>query len=168
MHCFATFYAPICPPNTGMFLPPTDPPTHPPTVPIRPPTVAHSNRLFFLYLPHPPHPFHSSSKPAFSSSTYLLTGLLAFQSLSTSTPGFRVALTGVVLELDSSFAVVKKLKLVGTPSKIYKNTAFISGMFNSDLEVAKFEGKVLLLPPTHPPTFHPPTHPPTHLPRYAV
>jgi ribosome biogenesis protein BMS1 len=36
--------------------------------------------------------------------------------------------------------VVKKLKLVGTPTKIYRNTAFISGMFNSDLEVNRFEG----------------------------
>jgi ribosome biogenesis protein BMS1 len=36
--------------------------------------------------------------------------------------------------------VVKKLKLVGTPTKIYKNTAFITGMFNSDLEVSRFEG----------------------------
>jgi ribosome biogenesis protein BMS1 len=29
---------------------------------------------------------------------------------------------------------------LGTPTKIYKNTAFISGMFNSDLEVSRFEG----------------------------
>ena len=39
--------------------------------------------------------------------------------------------------------VMKKLKLVGTPSKVYKNTAFITGMFNSALEVAKFEGASL-------------------------
>ena len=36
--------------------------------------------------------------------------------------------------------IVKKLKLNGTPYKIYKNTAFIQGMFNSSLECAKFEG----------------------------
>lgn len=49
--------------------------------------------------------------------------------------GFRVAMTGTTLELDAKFEVVKKLKLVGHPDKIFKKTAFISGMFNSDLEV---------------------------------
>lgn len=68
------------------------------------------------------------------------TGILAIQKLSGNTPGFRIAATGVTLELDESFEVVKKLKLVGSPSKIYKNTAFIAGMFNSDLEVSRFEG----------------------------
>jgi ribosome biogenesis protein BMS1 len=83
MHCFATFYGPQVPPNTG---------------------------------------------------------ILAIQRLSGNVPGFRIAATGVALELDASFDVVKKLKLVGTPTKIYKNTSFISGMFNSDLEVSRFEG----------------------------
>jgi len=68
------------------------------------------------------------------------TGVLAIQNLTGKTRGFRISATGVVLELDSSFPIVKKLKLVGTPTKIYKNTAFISGMFNSDLEVSRFEG----------------------------
>ena len=35
---------------------------------------------------------------------------------------------------------MKKLKLTGTPYKIYKKTAFIHDMFTSTLEVAKFEG----------------------------
>jgi len=68
------------------------------------------------------------------------TGILAIQNLSGNIRGFRVAATGVTLELDASFSIVKKLKLVGTPYKIYKNTAFVTGMFNSDLEVSRFEG----------------------------
>ena len=83
MHCFATFYGPQAPPNTG---------------------------------------------------------ILAIQRMTGNIAGFRIAATGVVLELNANFPVVKKLKLVGTPSKIYRNTAFISGMFNSDLEVSRFEG----------------------------
>ncbi len=68
------------------------------------------------------------------------TGVLAIQRLTGNIPGFRISASGVVLELDASSKVVKKLKLVGTPTKIFKNTAFISGMFNSDLEVSRFEG----------------------------
>ncbi|KAG6950623.1 hypothetical protein JG688_00014080 [Phytophthora aleatoria] len=83
MHCHATIFGPMCPPNTGV---------------------------------------------------------LAFQTLSNNAEGFRVSGTGVVLELDHKFNVVKKLKLIGTPSKIHKNTAFVKGMFNTELEVAKFEG----------------------------
>ncbi|VEU36696.1 unnamed protein product [Pseudo-nitzschia multistriata] len=86
MHCFATFYGPQCPPNTG---------------------------------------------------------ILAIQRMSENISGFRIAATGVVLELDANFPVVKKLKLVGTPTKIYKNTAFVTGMFNSDLEVSRFEGAAI-------------------------
>jgi len=35
---------------------------------------------------------------------------------------------------------MKKLKLIGEPYKIVKNTAFVKGMFNSALEVSKFSG----------------------------
>jgi ribosome biogenesis protein BMS1 len=38
---------------------------------------------------------------------------------------------------------MKKLKLVGEPFKVVKNTAFIKGMFNSSLEVAKFQGGLI-------------------------
>ncbi|XP_048248671.1 ribosome biogenesis protein BMS1 homolog isoform X1 [Haliotis rufescens] len=67
-------------------------------------------------------------------------GILAVESVSDVTAKFRIAATGVILELDKSMQIVKKLKLTGTPNKVFKKTAFIEGMFNSALEVAKFEG----------------------------
>lgn len=71
------------------------------------------------------------------------TGLIACESLSNSDPNFRISATGVVLELNQNFKIVKKLKLTGQPREVHKNTAFITGMFNSALEVAKFEGAKL-------------------------
>lgn len=53
--------------------------------------------------------------------------------------GWRVSATGVVLGSEAAPRVVKKLKLVGTPFRIHKHTAFVGGMFGSQLEVAKFE-----------------------------
>ena len=68
------------------------------------------------------------------------TGFCAFNSLTPESKGFRVSATGVVLDIDHSVKIVKKLKLTGVPYKIFKNTAFIKNMFTSTLEVAKFEG----------------------------
>ncbi|KZP01321.1 DUF663-domain-containing protein [Calocera viscosa TUFC12733] len=68
------------------------------------------------------------------------TGFCAFNSLDSNTAVFRVSATGVVLDLDQSSKIVKKLKLTGVPYKVFKNTAFIKDMFTSALEVAKFEG----------------------------
>ncbi|XP_043285271.1 ribosome biogenesis protein BMS1 homolog [Venturia canescens] len=68
------------------------------------------------------------------------TGVLAIQDVATRQPGFRIAATGSVVETDKTTRIVKKLKLTGVPLKIYKKTAFIKDMFNSSLEVAKFEG----------------------------
>ena len=74
------------------------------------------------------------------------TGVLAFQTVNIKekgNSGFRVAGTATVLELDQSFKIVKKLKLVGHPHKIHKNTCFVKGMFNDSLEVARFDGASL-------------------------
>ena len=59
---------------------------------------------------------------------------------SDTTGSFRIAATGIVEEIDASVEIVKKLKLVGYPYKIFKNTAFIKDMFTSAMEVARFEG----------------------------
>jgi len=67
-------------------------------------------------------------------------GVVAFQSVSNRVPGFRVAGTGVVLEMDKAYSIVKKLKLTGVPIRILQKNAFIAGMFTSELEVAKFIG----------------------------
>lgn len=86
MHCYATFYGPITPPNSG---------------------------------------------------------LMAFKTLAGDTSAWRVACSGTVLEVDEAFKVVKKLKLTGVPHKIFKKTAFVRGMFTSELEIAKFEGAAI-------------------------
>ncbi|KAJ1994935.1 Glycoside hydrolase 2 (Mannanase, beta-galactosidase) [Coemansia umbellata] len=56
---------------------------------------------------------------------------------------FGIAATGTVLENSQAIEVVKKLKLTGYPEKIHKNTAYIKKMFNSPLEVARFEGAAI-------------------------
>ncbi|EFP86583.2 uncharacterized protein PGTG_12965 [Puccinia graminis f. sp. tritici CRL 75-36-700-3] len=68
------------------------------------------------------------------------TGLCAFSRMGSGSTNFRISATGVVLDVDGSSRIVKKLKLTGVPYKIFKNTAFVKGMFTSALEVTKFEG----------------------------
>ncbi|PWZ37843.1 Ribosome biogenesis protein BMS1 [Zea mays] len=41
------------------------------------------------------------------------------------------------------YTSLQKIKLTGTPCKIFKKTALIKGMFTSDLEVARFEGAAI-------------------------
>uniref|UniRef100_A0A915LWA4 Bms1-type G domain-containing protein n=1 Tax=Meloidogyne javanica TaxID=6303 RepID=A0A915LWA4_MELJA len=71
------------------------------------------------------------------------TGFLGLQSVDEEVKSFRIAATGVVLGVDKSTQIVKKLKLIGQPLEIYKKTAFIKGMFNSALEVARFQGAAI-------------------------
>ncbi|KAI6218038.1 Bms1-type G domain-containing protein [Aphelenchoides fujianensis] len=71
------------------------------------------------------------------------TGMLAVQSVDEKMRGFRIAATGVVLNMDKTVKVVKKLKLVGEPMKVFNKTAFVKGMFNSALEVARFQGAAI-------------------------
>lgn len=68
------------------------------------------------------------------------TGFCAFNTLNATTASFKVTATGSVTDVDGAPSIVKKLKLSGVPAKIFKNTAFVKDMFNSSLEVAKFEG----------------------------
>ena len=97
----------------------------------------HSIRMRMLkYTPEHMHCYATFYGPV----TLPNTGFCAFNTLASDVAGFRVSATGVVLDIDRSTKIVKKLKLTGVPYKIFKNTAFIKDMFNSSLEVAKFEG----------------------------
>ncbi|KAG2060666.1 DUF663-domain-containing protein [Suillus hirtellus] len=97
----------------------------------------HSIRMRMLkYTPEHMHCYASFYGPVALPNT----GFCAFNALSGETVAFRVSATGVVLDIDRSTKIVKKLKLTGVPFKIFKNTAFIRHMFTSALEVAKFEG----------------------------
>jgi len=97
----------------------------------------HSIRMRMLkYTPEHMHCYATFYGPVAAPNT----GFCAFNSLAGESPGFRVTATGVVLDIDRSAKIVKKLKLTGVPYKIFKNTAFIKDMFTSALEVAKFEG----------------------------
>ncbi|XVF24619.1 hypothetical protein REPUB_Repub13aG0142900 [Reevesia pubescens] len=71
------------------------------------------------------------------------TGVLAVQNLSNNQAAFRVIATAYVLEFNHAARIVKKIKLVGYPCKIFKKTALIKDMFTSDLEVARFEGAAI-------------------------
>ena len=121
----------------------------------------HNMRQRFLkYTPEHMHCWATTLAPVAPQGT----GFLAVQKMANGQPGFRICATGTgfykffqfctitfsqfftitilnsVLHQDHSAKVVKKLKLIGYPMKIYKNTAFVKDMFTSQVEAAKFEG----------------------------
>ncbi|PTB80279.1 DUF663-domain-containing protein [Trichoderma longibrachiatum ATCC 18648] len=106
------------------------------TLPIYSISDSRTRNRMLKYTPEHMHCFATVYAPLIAPNT----GFVCFNSFSSATPGFRIAATGTVLSVDESTEIVKKLKLTGTPYKIFKNTAFIKGMFNSALEIAKFEG----------------------------
>lgn len=71
------------------------------------------------------------------------TGFVAFQNVVDRVSHFRIAANGVMLDADKSTTLVKKLKLMGHPRSVAKKTAYINGMFNSEIEVAGFLGAKL-------------------------
>ena len=69
----------------------------------------------------------------------LSAGVIAFQQVN-KVANFRIAANGVMLGNDKTTNIVKKLKFIGHPSKVHINTAYITDMFSSETEVAKFIG----------------------------
>ncbi|ODV92644.1 hypothetical protein CANCADRAFT_17495, partial [Tortispora caseinolytica NRRL Y-17796] len=108
------------------------------TLPIYTTSDSRTRNRMLKYTPEHMHCFANFYGPLVSPNT----GFCAVQSVSKEnmSGSFRIAATGVILQVDCDIPVVKKLKLVGAPYKVYKKTAFIKDMFNSALEVAKFEG----------------------------
>lgn len=109
------------------------------SIPVYSTSDSRTRNRMLKYTPEHMHCFGTFYGPLIAPNT----GFCAVQSLSSKTPGFRVSATGVVLNVDQSTEIVKKLKLTGTPYKIWKNTTFIKDMFTTALEVAKFEGAAI-------------------------
>lgn len=108
------------------------------TLPIYTTTDSRTRNRMLKYTPEHAYCFASFYGPLVAPNTTFV-GFNIIDKSST-TGSFRVAATGIVEDLNSSVEIVKKLKLVGHPYKIFRNTAFIKDMFSNALEVAKFEG----------------------------
>ncbi|KAL9594781.1 MAG: hypothetical protein Q9219_006840 [cf. Caloplaca sp. 3 TL-2023] len=106
------------------------------TLPVYSISDSRTRNRMLKYTPEHMHCFGTFYGPLIAPNT----GFCCVQSFSNQNPGFRIAATGVVLDVDESTEIVKKLKLTGHPYKIFRNTAFIRDMFTSALEIAKFEG----------------------------
>ncbi|KAF7539052.1 hypothetical protein G7054_g2400 [Neopestalotiopsis clavispora] len=109
------------------------------TMPIYSISDSRTRNRMLKYTPEHMHCFATVYAPLIAPNT----GFVCFNSFDPANPGFRIAATGTVLSVDESTEIVKKLKLTGVPAKVYKNTAFIKDMFNSSLEIAKFEGAAI-------------------------
>ncbi|KAE8150063.1 hypothetical protein BDV25DRAFT_155107 [Aspergillus avenaceus] len=109
------------------------------SIPIYSTSDSRTRNRMLKYTPEHMHCFGTFYGPLVAPNT----GFCCIQSLSNKNPGFRIAATGVVLSVEEHTDIVKKLKLTGVPYKIFKNTAFIRDMFNSSLEIAKFEGTAI-------------------------
>ncbi|KAK6462239.1 hypothetical protein DFJ63DRAFT_151336 [Scheffersomyces coipomensis] len=108
------------------------------TLPIYTTSDSRTRNRMLKYTPEHAYCFASFYGPLVAPNTTFV-GFNIIDKKST-TGSFRVAATGIVEDLNSSVEIVKKLKLVGHPSKIFRNTAFVKDMFSNGLEVAKFEG----------------------------
>lgn len=106
------------------------------TLPLYSISDSRTRNRMLKYTPEHMHCFGTFYGPLVAPNT----GFCCVQSFSNANPGFRIAATGVVLNVDETTEIVKKLKLTGHPYKIFRNTAFIRDMFNSSIEIAKFEG----------------------------
>ena len=106
------------------------------TLPIYSISDSRTRNRMLKYTPEHMHCFGTFYGPLIAPNT----GFSCYQTFSSKNPGFRIAATGTVLNVDEATEIVKKLKLTGTPYKIFKNTAFVKDMFTSSLEIAKFEG----------------------------
>lgn len=109
------------------------------SIPIYSTSDSRTRNRMLKYSPEHMHCFGTFYGPLVAPNT----GFCCVQSFSNQTPGFRIAATGTVLNVDEHTEIVKKLKLTGHPYKIFKNTAFVKDMFNSSLEIAKFEGAAI-------------------------
>lgn len=111
------------------------------TLPIYTTSDSRTRNRMLKYTPEHAYCFASFYGPLVAPNTTFV-GFNLVDNKST-TGSFRIAATGIVEDLNSSVEIVKKLKLVGHPYKIFRNTAFIKDMFSNSLEVAKFEGAAI-------------------------
>jgi len=109
------------------------------TMPIYASEDSNGRLRYVKYTPQHMHCFASFYAPVAPTNT----GFIAIPPKELRVPGFRLLATGYTVGNDSVTAIVKKLKLTGTPASIQKTTVFVKGMFTSDIEAAKFVGAKL-------------------------